>query len=69
MEKFKITNINNEKSVLKSIRLKYSSIEKLEKFANKYNLSINRLINECIEYALNNIEEEKKNDKNKKDMA
>ena len=58
MEKFKITNISTEKSVLKSIRLKYSNIERLEKLSTKYNLSINRLINECIDYALNNLEEE-----------
>ena len=60
MEKFKIVNISTEKSVLKSIRLKYSSMERLEKLATKYNISINKLINECIEYALNNIEEDNK---------
>ncbi len=57
MEKFKIANINTEKSVLKSIRLKYNTVEKLENLSVKYNISINRLINECIEYALNNIDE------------
>ena len=40
MKKFKIPNIENEKTVLKTIRIKYSLIEK---------------INECIEYALKNL--------------
>ncbi len=56
MEKFKIKS--TEKSILKSIRLKYNSLEKLEKIAEKNNVSVNKLINECIEYALNNIEDD-----------
>lgn len=55
MEKFKLPNIDNEKSILKTIRLKLSTLRELEKLSIKTNLSINRIINECILYALRNI--------------
>ncbi len=55
MEKFKLPNIDNEKSILKTIRLKLSTLRELEKLSIKTNLSINRIINECILYALKNI--------------
>lgn len=65
MKEFKLPNLNEEKSVLKTIRLKYSTLEKIEDLSKKSNISINRLINECIEFALNNLtdkdlEQEKK---------
>ena len=56
MEKFKLPNIIEEKSVLKTIRLKYATLKKIEEISTKNNISVNRLINECINYALNNIE-------------
>ena len=52
MEKFKLPNINEEKSVLKTIRLKLTTLNKIEKISQKSNISVNRLINECIEFAL-----------------
>ncbi len=55
MEKFKLPNIDNEKSILKTVRLKLSTLRELEKLSIKTNLSINRIINECILYALKNI--------------
>lgn len=55
MEKFKLPNLDNEKSILKTIRLKLSTLRELEKLSIKTNLSINRIINECILYALKNI--------------
>ena len=55
MEMFKLPNIDNEKSILKTIRLKLSTFRKLEELSIKTNLSINRIINECILYALKNI--------------
>ena len=60
MEKFSIPNLNNEKTVLKTIRLKYITLQKLEKISIKNNISINRLINECINFALDNIKFEDK---------
>lgn len=55
MEEFKIPNINDQKSVLKAIRLKFSTLQKLEKISTKNNIFINKLINECINFALDNI--------------
>ena len=60
MNEFKLPNINDEKSVLKTIRLKYATLERIEKLSQKTNISINRIINECIEYALDNLEKNKK---------
>ena len=60
MSEFKLPNINDEKSVLKTIRLKYVTLERIEKLSQKSNISINRIINECIEYALDNLEKNKK---------
>lgn len=59
MGKFKLPDLNEEKSVLKTIRLKYATLQKIEEISTKNNISVNRLINECINYALNNIEFDK----------
>lgn len=56
--KFKLPNMSEEKSTLKTIRLKIVTLERIEKLAKKRDLSINRIINECIEYALDNLSEE-----------
>ena len=55
MNSFKIPNINDEKSVLKSIRLKYKTLERIEELSQSNDISVNRLINECIEFALDNL--------------
>jgi predicted DNA-binding protein len=55
MNEFKLPNLNEEKSVLKTIRLKLATLKKLEKLSKKNDISVNRLINECIEFALNNL--------------
>ena len=60
MNNFKLPNIKDEKSVLKTIRLKRSTLQKIELLSKQENLSINRIINECIEYALNNLINDKK---------
>jgi len=57
MKEFKIPNTENEKSVLKTIRIKLSTLEKVEALSKLNNISINRLLNECIEFALENINE------------
>ena len=56
MDKFKLPNLDDEKSVLKTIRIKGNTLRKIENLSEKYNISINRLINECIEFALNNLD-------------
>lgn len=64
MEKFNLPNIKDEKTVLKTIRLKYATLEKIEKLSKQNNISVNRLLNECIEFALNNLSsDEFKNEK------
>ncbi len=58
MEKFKINNIKDNKSELKTFRIKTELLTRIEELSNKYNISINRLVNQCIEYSLNNLEED-----------
>ena len=58
MEKFKIPTIQEEKTMLKTIRIKVSTYKKIENLSSKHNISMNKLINDCIEYALNNLEED-----------
>lgn len=57
MKKFHLPNVNEEKSVLKTIRMKNATLNTLEEIAEKCDLSINRIINECIEYALTHLSE------------
>lgn len=56
VEKFKIPDINKEYSITKTFRLKYVLIEKLELISKEHNISMNRLVTECVEYALKNLE-------------
>lgn len=55
MKEFKLPKIEDEKSVLKTIRLKYTTLKKIEDLSKNTNISVNRLINECIEFALDNL--------------
>ena len=57
MEKFNIPNIDNEKSILKTVRIKLTTLNKIEELSKINNISVNRLINECIEFALKNLPE------------
>ena len=58
MKEFIISNMDNERSILKTIRMKNITLKKLEELAIKNNISVNRLINECIEFSLDNLKEE-----------
>ncbi|MCI8331128.1 MAG: hypothetical protein HFE04_03415 [Bacilli bacterium] len=64
MEKFKINNSKDNKSELKTFRIKTELLTKIEELSNKYNISINKLVNQCIEYSLNNLEEDSINPNN-----
>lgn len=55
MKEFNLPNIDDEKSVLKTIRIKLTTLNKIEELSKNNNISINRLINECIEFALDNL--------------
>lgn len=66
MKEFKLPKIEEEKSVLKTIRLKYTTLKKIEDLSKNTNISVNRLINECIEFALENLnKDELQKDKKK----
>lgn len=54
MKKFQPTN-KSEKIVI-TIRLNLDKVEELDKIANKTDISRNQLINQCIDYALKNID-------------
>lgn len=46
---------NNEKIVV-SVRMDISRINEIDEIASKIDISRNELINQCVEYALNNLE-------------
>ena len=59
MKDFKLPNVQEEKTVLKTIRIKSTTLYKIEELSKKHNLSINRIVNECLEYALDNLTDNK----------
>lgn len=59
MKNFELPEIEKEKSVLKTIRIKLSSLNKIEELSKESKISINRIINECIEFALENMNNNK----------
>lgn len=62
MAKFKPGKIinKNEKIVI-SVRLSSKKLEELDKIAVKTDISRNQLINQCIDYAIDNIDFKEKN--------
>lgn len=60
MHKFIIPNIEEENTITKTIRIRRSTANKLENLAVNNNITFNRLVNECIDYALQNMEEDTK---------
>lgn len=59
MNKFKPIKNDNEKLVI-SIRIDSNTLNKIDKEASKIDISRNELITQCIEFALDNIETDKK---------
>lgn len=55
MKEFRLPNIEDEQSVLKSVRIKLSTLRRVDELSKSSNISVNRIINECIEFALNNL--------------
>lgn len=51
----KFIPIKSEKVVI-SIRLENEKINKIDELASKIDISRNELINQCLDYALNNLE-------------
>lgn len=64
MNNFNIPNISDEKTILKTIRIKLVTLNKIEELSKKNNISVNRLINECIEFAIDNLPAEIKTEEN-----
>ncbi len=62
MREFKIPKACAEESVLKTIRIKYSVLKRIEELSKKSNVSVNKIINECIDFALENLDETNLND-------
>lgn len=58
MHKFIIPNIEEENTITKTIRIRRNIAKKLEELAIENNITFNRLVNECIDYALQNMEED-----------
>ena len=58
MKKFVIPKIEEENTITKTIRIKRSTANELENLAIDNNITFNRLVNECIDFALQNMEED-----------
>lgn len=57
MTKFQPTKkINKNEKVVISMRLNIDKLERIDKLAAKIDISRNQLIDQCIEYALSNLE-------------
>lgn len=63
MKKFRPKN-KSEKIVI-TIRIDDYRVEELDQIANKINISRNELINQCLDFALENLEFEKDSKKGK----
>lgn len=64
MKKFKV-NKDPEKisSINRTIRLKPENFEKLTLLSEESGVSFNKIVNQCIEFALENLEDESKSEK------
>ena len=49
-------------TVSKTFRLPIKLVEKLDRLAYKHNLSLNQLVIQCLNYAIENLDEEDKQD-------
>lgn len=52
--------VEREEYINKTFRLNKKLVDKLERICDKKNVSLNKLIVKCIEYALDNMEDEEK---------
>lgn len=58
MEKLIIkSNIKNNDTITRTIRISGKTFDKINELAEKNNLSFNSVINQIIEYGLNNLDE------------
>lgn len=58
MEKLVIkSDVEAMKSINRTIRIKPACFDKLMELAEKHNISFNKVVCQCLDYALKNIEE------------
>ncbi len=58
MEKLKIkNNSKNKDTITRTIRLNGSTFDKISSLADKHHLSFNSVVNQIIEYGLENIDD------------
>ena len=61
MEKLKISgNKKNNDTITRTIRMSGKNFDKINELAEKNEISFNSVMNQIIEYGLNNLEEQKK---------
>lgn len=61
MEKLKINNDNKgNDTITRTIRLSGTTFDKINELAEKNNISFNSVVNQIIEYGLNNLDDEDK---------
>jgi len=59
MDPFKIdTGENKISAINRTIRLKADTFEKITLLSEKTGVSFNKIVNQCIEYALENLQED-----------
>ena len=59
MEKLKINNDNKgNDTITRTIRLSGTTFDKINELAEKNNISFNSVVNQIIEYGLNNLSDE-----------
>ena len=60
MKKLKIVkNLKNTDTITRTIRISGNTFDKIMEIAEKESISFNNVINQIIEYGLDNLEEEK----------
>ena len=57
MKKFNIPTAKSEETIIKTIRIKLSTEKQIEDLSKMCGLSVNRIFNECIEFALDNLDD------------
>ena len=63
MKKFKVnTDIDKIQSVNRTVRLKAEYFDKLTLLSEETGVSFNKIINQCIEYALQNMDDDETSD-------
>lgn len=62
---FKIDNESKQiKAINRTVRINSDSFDKITVLSEKYNISFNKVVNQCLKYALDNlIEDEEDNEK------